>query len=254
MKKIVLGTLLVLFGNFYSYAEPPRQFFFEGTFLRAGIDGNVQSSRSGILGTTIDLDSDFGFDDTRVFAVKAGIVLRHRHEAVLNYEQYLYDQDAILATAVQFGGIEFFPHVPISSSLKLQIIGFSYGYRVINGNSGFLAVRPGIQLANYEVEVSSRLFGFQLGPTDASERLITPSLKLAGEYKLHSMITVKGELGGGWLQERKAFTLQPLLKLSPARYVSVLAGYRWVWYEYDSGGNLFDTTLSGPLFGIQVDW
>lgn len=254
MKQLFSIFIIFFFWSSLSYAETPIQFFAETFLFHTSVSGTVKASRSGMLGTEINIDSGFGFDSSLAFMGKIGLILHRKHELMLNYYRNSYSADSTFPISIRFLGLEFSPEVPVSSSLKLQMPGFFYGYRILEGNSGFLAIRPGIQIASYEVELQAKLFNRPLQPVVQSERLISPGLVFAGEYQLHSFFALKGEFFGGRFGDKGIVLIQPLLKISPHRNFSGLIGYRWGWYEQRSQGDLFDVRFSGPAFGLEIIW
>ncbi|MBD3304892.1 hypothetical protein GF339_00885 [candidate division KSB3 bacterium] len=251
----LLSWLLVVLWVSGVSAERFVQFFSEAKLLRLTIDGTVQSSRSDVLGNRIDVHNDFGFDDTTGIAGRMGLVLHRRHEVGIDVRRHEWSQDSIFSTSIRFGGLEFSPNLPVSSSLRLQSIGLFYGYRLLEGDSGFFSLRPGVQIADYKVEIERiGILGIRQETVDDSARVIVPSLEVAGEYYLHSLLALKGEIGGGWGDDRKILILQPMLKVTPYPHVSVLVGYTHIWHENDADDDWLDVTLSGLTFGAHILW
>ncbi len=254
IKRVLFCIIILLCWHSWSYAEIPMQIFLEGTFHRASIDGTVQWSEADILGTEIDLDGTFGLENTNGFAGKAGILIYRTHELVLDYQRYHLSEDTTLSTSIRFGGMDIFSNLPISPSLTFQTVGLFYGYRFVDMDLGFLSLRPGVEIVDYEVGVSASLFGFQLDSSTYSESYVVPSILIAGEYKLHPLISLTGDFSGGWLDDQAAYFVRPMLKLTLHPHLSALLGYSQIWFQDETDDNLFEVTLSGLIVGVQVVW
>lgn len=254
LKHFILSLALLILWQSWSFAEVPMQFFIEGVLHQASVEGTVQWSEIGVRGTEIDLDGVFGFGDTTALTGKAGILIQDRHEFLLDYRRYHFSEDSTLATSIQFGGTTIPSHLPISPELTFRTLGLFYGYRFLDPDSGYFSIRPGLELVDYGVEVSSNLFGFQLGTVSYAESRVVPFVLFAGEYRFHPLISLVGEFSGGWIDERAGYLVQPMLKINPYPNISALIGYSQVWYRDETDGNLFEVTLSGVVVGIQAVW
>ncbi len=255
LKRVILSLVFLMLGQSLAVAEEaPLQFFAEGFLHWVSIDGTVQWSESDVLGTEIDLDSAFGFDNTPAWAGKAGVILYRRHEFLLDFRRYQFSKDSTLNSTILFGETTIPADLPISPELRFQTVSLFYGYRFIDADSGYIAIRPGVAFVDYEVEISSNLFGFQIGPVSYSDDTIAPFVTLAGEYRIHPLFSLAGEFSGGWLDEQAGYLFQPLLKMTPHPNISAVVGYSHLWYRNETGNNLFDVTLPGPVVGVYAVW
>jgi hypothetical protein len=252
MKRILLCITIMLCWHSWSYAERPMQFFLEGAFHQASIGGTAQWSDAVVFGTEVDLDGDFGLDSVNAFTGKAGVVFYGRHELLFDYQHYSLSKEPTLSATIRFGGIAIPANLPVSSSLTFQTIGFFYGFRLINMQSGFLSLRPGFKLVDYDLGLKTSVFGFELDAREYSGSYTIPFLQVAGELKLHPMISLTGQLSGGYLGEQIAYFARPAIKVSPLPYLSAFVGYSHVWFKDDKGDNLFEITLSGLTAGLEV--
>ena len=254
MKRVLFGVLIFLCWHSWSYAEIPIQFFLEGAFHLASIDGTVQQSKADILGTENDLNGTFGFEKVNGFVGKAGMLIARTHEIVVDYQRYHLAEDTTLATSIRFEGMTIPATLPISPSLTFQTLGFFYGLRVIDLESGFLSLRPGVELVDYEVGLDANLFGVQLASLSDSKNYVVPFILIAGEYKLHPLLSFAGEFSGGWRDNQTTYFARPMVKLNLYPHISALFGYSRVWFKDDSNNNLFKVALSGLMFGIRGEW
>lgn len=258
IKRIVLCIALMVCCHSLSYAndtEIPVHFFAEMYFHRASLEGTVQQSDVNVLGTEIDLDSTLGLGDVNGLAGKVGILMYGRHEIVADYRRYHLSKDTTLATSVRFNNMNLSANLPVSPSLTFQTIGLFYGFRVINTDLGFFSIRPGVEFVDYEFGMKAGLLGFEWESETYAGDYAVPFLLIAGESKLHPLISLAGEFSGGMIDEQKAYLAQLLIKITPHPNFSALLGYSQVWFKDDgTADDLFEITLSGFLVGGQIVW
>jgi hypothetical protein len=254
MKRGLLCITILLCWHSWSYAEMPIRFFAEALLHLASIDGTVQRSDVDVLGSEIDLDGTLGLENVNGLAGKAGILIYGRHELVADYRRYHLSEDSTLSSSIRFGDIDFSANLPISPSLTFQTLGFFYGFRLIDTDLGFLSLRPGVEIVDYEVGVKASLLGFEYASSTYSESYTVPFIMIAGEGKLHPLVSLTGEFSGGRLDDQTGYLAQALLKFTPHPNISALLGYSQVWFEDETEDNPFEVTLSGLMAGIQVVW
>lgn len=252
IKCVLLCITIVLCWHSWSYAEQPIRFFLEGALHQASIDGSARWSDAVILGTEIDLDGTFGLDEVNTLTGKVGMLIYGRHELLADYQRYSLSEDPTLSATVRFGGMVIPANLPVSASLKFQTIGLFYGFRLINMESAFLSLRPGFKLVDYEVGLKTSLLGFELDSREYSGEYTIPFFQVAGEFKLHRMVSLTGEFSGGFLGEQFAYFARPAVKITPYPYISALLGYSRIWFKDEKDDNLFEVTLSGLIAGIEV--
>jgi hypothetical protein len=257
VKRVVLGLIIVL--SWYSWsaagdAERPIHVFVDALFHHAAVDGTVQKPDVDVLGTEIDLDGTLGLEDVNGLVGKAGIVIYGRHEIVADYRRYHLAEDTTLASSMHFGDMDLFANLPISPSLKFQTVGLFYGFRVIETDRGFLSIRPGVEFVKYDLGIKAGLLGFEWTSETYAADYTVPFLLIAGESKLHPLISIAGEFSGGMLDKQKAYLAQLLLKITSHPHFSALAGYSRVWFKDKTKDNRFEITFSGFLVGCQFVW
>jgi hypothetical protein len=140
----------------------------------------------------------------------------------------------------------------VSASLTFQTLGFFYGFRLIDTESGFLSLRPGFKRVSYDVGVKTSLFGFEFDSREYSGKYTIPFFQVAGEIKLHPMISLTGDFSGGFLGEQFAYFAQPAVKVNLYPPISALAGFSYIWFKDEKDENLFEVRFSGLTAGIQV--
>lgn len=256
MKHFVWGMVIVVCWPGLSVAQmtQPIRVFGEVLFHKAAIDGTVRWSDADVLGSEIDIDGTFGLKETNGWLARAGAVFYGAHELVLDYRRYHLSKQTTLSTSVQFGDFTLPLSLPVTPSLTFQAIGMFYGYRLINDDAFTLSIRPGIEWVEYEVGVEASLFGYQYTSETYTGEHTVPFFWVAGEYRFHPMLSLAGEMSGGWADEQVAYWGQAALKLALHPNIGVMVGYSRLWFKDESQGNLFDVALSGIVIGGQIFW
>lgn len=261
MKKSLLSLSLLLLlpaASFAQTTEQARPFSVWGEFLWhfAAIEGNVEFSDNDLLGSAIDLDGTFGLDNANGLWFKAGVLAYERHELVVDYRTYNFENnDTMVSSDISFGGITLPISVPVSTSLDYQMFGAFYGYRLLNLPVGYLSVRPGFEMISYEVGANADALGYEYLDENLEGDLTLPFVWLFGEGYLTQMLSAVGEFSGGWLDERAGWWAFGGLKLTPHRNFSAQAGYSYLWFQDESQEDWnFDIALSGFIVGAEVRW
>ncbi len=254
-KRLILSIIVLLICRNSFAQTPPVQFFIEGTFQRASIDGAVEWSEFEVIGSEIDFDSTFDFDDSNALLGKLGVILQGKHEFLLDYRRYHFPEGTSPNPAFDINGITVPFFLPISAEIKFQSIGLFYGYRFIRSDTGYFSIYPGIEYVDYAVDIKSAIFGAELASLEYANDNIIPYVLAKGEYQFHPKFSLTGEFWGGFLDERTAYFVRPMLKFNFNQNISVLAGYFKDWYQDKSlGDGKFEISLSGPVFGVQMIW
>ncbi len=255
-KRFLFGCfLLFLAQNSFAQTPPPVRFFLEGMYQRASIDGKVEWPELDVIGSELDLDGTFDFDDSNALHGKLGIILHHKHEFLLDYRGYHFPEATSAKTSFNVNGITVPFNMPISAEIEFRSIGLFYGFRFLESQTGYFSIRPGIEFIEYAVDLESRIFDIEVASLEYSDDHTLPFVMLSGEYHFHPSFSVAGEFSGGFMDERTAYFARPMLKFQFHPNISVLAGYSQVWYHDEaSEDGEFEITLSGPIVGVQMVW
>ncbi len=95
---------------------------------------------------------------------------------------------------------------------------------------------------------------------DASESWVDPLIGVRwiwGFVDKWSLVT-RGDIGGFGVGSQLSAQGLALIDWQPFKYVSILAGYRGLYQDYEegSGSDLFkfEATIHGPLLGVNFRW
>jgi hypothetical protein len=141
-------------------------------------------------------------------------------------------------------------------SLKQAFAEWLVGYRLINCEKGFLSVTVGGRY-NY-MNGDFRLFSGILpgrrveGETD----WVDPVIGTSGRVHLWKPISLwaKGDIGGFGAASDLTWQVQGGLEIQATRWIYSDIGWRYMKYDYTSGGFTNKTELSGPYIETGIDF
>jgi len=150
---------------------------------------------------------------------------------------------------------------PLYSTAKLGINLFifdpEFGYRLIDSKKGSLDVLGGVRVWSVETNLNVST-GVRPG-FDVSQRKtwaapvvglhgvvnVTPKFFLAGKF----------DIGGAGIGADLTTQLYGAAGYRITKHVALIGGYRWLQVDYDDeNGFLFDTQMSGLMFGAKFSW
>jgi hypothetical protein len=150
---------------------------------------------------------------------------------------------------------------PLYSTAKLGINLFildpEVGYRLVDSEKGSLDVLGGVRI--WSVETNINVTTGVLPGFDVSQRKswaapvvglhgvvnITPKFFLAGKF----------DIGGAGIGADLTTQLYGAAGYRFTKHVALIGGYRWLQVDYDDDeGFIFDTQMSGLMFGVKFSW
>jgi hypothetical protein len=150
---------------------------------------------------------------------------------------------------------------PFYSTAKLGVNIFIFdpevGYRFVDSEKGSLDVLGGVRI--WSVETNLNVTTGAMPGFDVSQRKtwaapvvglhgvanITPKFFLAGKF----------DIGGAGIGADLTTQLYGAAGYKITKHVALIGGYRWLQVDYDDeAGFLFDTQMSGLMFGAKFSW
>ena len=148
---------------------------------------------------------------------------------------------------------------PLSKKIKADVTSSFFnltgGYRVLSGTHSIDAF-AGIRYTFLEVEVT--FLRDPVKPVD-NENWVDPIFGLRYRWQMFDKwsVTLYGDAGGG---ANADLTWQGLgvVNFQPWKHVSFSLGYRGLYWDYKSGSGAdqfeWDTTIHGPIIGVNFNW
>lgn len=171
---------------------------------------------------------------------------------VLQVEKYLDAGIRMREWLVEFGGAYRFAQVPLEGNKDRMML-----FDLIGGGRYWYLysdIDVGIVLQDNGSVVSRYISG------SGSKQWIDPFIGLRTGFQLSKnfMIVLRGDVGGFSVGSKFSWNASGYFMYSPSETVSLLAGYRalYVNYEDGSGSNKFkyDVTMQGPAIGLTFQF
>ena len=177
---------------------------------------------------------------------------------IVHFETLYKDKYGILfdMNYLSIGQYKTLPEFSVDLDLDATIAELAPYYRWNSGdhNIDFL-----VGVLYSKVETNAKLSTL---PTDinVSEDWVDPyiGVRWGWSFADNWATSVKGTIGGFGVSSDFIWEGAALLSWQPWKHVRILAGYRAVGIDYETGSGLskfvYDVTLSGPVFGINFSW
>jgi len=271
MKRRCIGLVLVL-GLFFSSASAEEQksrnvldkrFTFYGGAQFYNADGEFSSTKDGQDKVEVDMD-DLDLNENWITPI-AGALINLGKRWTLRFDYFGYHDDATATAEFEFPIDDATIPVgaTVDTSLDLDIVAANIAYNFWHSDRARFGVGIGFHLANFELEVSSKLDTI-LGETTDNGKLDffapVPNLYAYGAYGFTDRFILR--YGGGWLSltygdyDGSLVFANAFLEYWPFEYVGFGAGYRYLNadIEYDPGHKKeeYDVTLPGPMLYVTL--
>jgi hypothetical protein len=143
----------------------------------------------------------------------------------------------------------------IKADVTTNFFNLAGAYRVLSGTHS-LDVLAGIRYTFLEVEVTFLRDPFK--PID-HESWVDPIAGLRYRWQMFEKwsITLYGDIGGA-VNSDLTWQALGMVKFQPWKHVSFGLGYRALYWDYDTGSGEdqfeWNTTMHGPIFGVNFNW
>jgi hypothetical protein len=165
---------------------------FTATFWKPGLDGAVASDRLGLIGSSIDLVSDLGFQNTGHQDIRLVLRPAKKHKVRFQYAHLRFGGDTILSRDITFQGQIYPISLPVQSTLTWNVMRIGYEWDFFYRPRGYIGVLVEVR----QTDLSAALTSF-LASGEVTGDAPQPALGLAGRvYPIRQLaINVEGTLG-----------------------------------------------------------
>jgi hypothetical protein len=230
-------------------------------FVHLDSDTNVQiDSSSGVIGTPVNAERDFGMDKSD-FEAKFQIMLRVGERNRVRFDYFSLDRTGFrtIDEDILFRNVELLPGDPVNSNLSIDVLSITYGYSFIHSEKFELAATLGVNVTDISARARVNTATRQVDQTEDQAGPF-PTLGLDGTYVISKRFYLDGRV-----QYFKAnvddldgslgfYELDALYRLRPN--ISFALGYELVKAHLlsarSSQAGLFNFNTQGPEFYVRV--
>lgn len=105
-----------------------------------GPEGSVTSDRLSLIGSRVDLVTDFGLESARFKDIRIVLRAAKKHRLRFQYTPLTYSADSVLTRDISFGGQVFPVSLPVKTSLSWKVWRFGYEWDFLYKSRGFVGV------------------------------------------------------------------------------------------------------------------
>jgi len=200
---------------------------------------------TGVRGQTANTEVDFGdiWDNLEgVFTVRFNALYQQKFGFLLDYN-YIN-----LGTETQTGVVD------LEVSMKTQILNLAATYRLMDG----MHTLDGVAGLRYNLlDVGIDLIGTRVSldeDTDWADPII--GARYAYQISDKWALRLYGDIGGFGVSSNFTWQGIGLIDFQPWKHVAIVAGYRAIGTDYESGSGsdkfTYDVTVHGPVVGLDI--
>ena len=225
-----------------------------GVYWHMTPSGSAAVGFEDLAGTEVDLEDDFGYDDTEA-VLGARVIIGEQVQFGASFFGLDMSSQSRIAREVRFEDTVFAADANVASAIDATFIRafarFEFGNEEIRG--GFLA---GGQYIDLEASASAEGFGDADAKTDAG----MPILGVHVEWSPHEALRLRASVvGGDWELDDidvAFFDYEATVHFVPHPSFFIGAGYRHIDIDGEDGDTLIeaDLTFSGPIAVAGCGW
>lgn len=253
MRKALL--LLTVFTFLMSLSIPTAAFELgaRGHYWWPGLNGDLKVDASGVIGTSLDLEDDFGIGDESYPVIEVFAGLGNHHFSV-SYYSADYDGSKMLAKNINFNGQTFTATTLVNSSLDYDVYDFMYQYDLIDLENflagGSLGLVGKIKLFDGNVSLSSA--------NNSTSTDFTAPIPMVG-LNLHAgvladILEARLLITGIGYSEGKMLDCLAEISYTPFPFLDIHGGYRYFAVDVDVDEVEADYKTAGPYVALTVSF
>ncbi|MEJ2689060.1 MAG: hypothetical protein P8130_03765 [Deltaproteobacteria bacterium] len=218
-------------------------------------DGTFSVSGGGFSGTSIDLDKDLGYDDSKNLTAEVALQFKDFRLAA-GFLPIKFSGQGALNRTVSFNGKSYSGTARAASDVDLKLYDVGLSYYILNFDD--LPVRfqlaPELSLKVFDASLSldgQDLIGTPLHEEESATTAI-PTVGARLRVGIADYLAVVGRLGYLELSDNSFLDADGQIEFSPIPMVGIYGGYRYFKVKVDEEGINIDANFSGPYIGAFV--
>lgn len=218
--------------------------------------GTFAVSGSGLSGTSIDLEKDLGFDDSK--DVTAEVAFQYKDLRLsAGYLPIKFSGEGTLNKTVNFGGKTYSGTARTSSDVDLKLYDVGLSYYVLNFDDIPVRFQLAPEISIKVVDASLSVDGQedQTGTSLHEEESGTAGIPTIGarlRVGFADYFAVVGRVGYMKYNDDSFLDADGQVEFSPLPLVGIYGGYRYFKVKVDESDIYLDSHFSGPYVGALV--
>lgn len=218
--------------------------------------GTFAVSGSNLAGSSIDLENDLGFDDSKNLTAEAALQFGNLRLAA-GYLPIKFSGLGQLDREITFNGQTYAANVQTSSDVDVKLYEGSIGYHVINFDDIPVRLQITPELSVKVLDANLSLTGTESGTStriheEKSATVPFPTLGARVRVGLADYLAVVGRVGYIKYRNDSFLDADGQVEFSPLPLVGVYGGYRYFDTKVDESDINLDAHFSGPYVGAFV--
>ncbi|MFZ3072842.1 MAG: hypothetical protein WA162_06340 [Thermodesulfobacteriota bacterium] len=243
-------SLMIIFTMVAVFFAAPAQAVmeFDARYWFTNLSSDVKITESGLIGTKIDLADDLGVDDSENF-LEGRITLGFGdHHIRYSYMPMSWEGDEIVTQSVNFGGKTYSAATSVKTNLDVAYHRLGYEYDIVNTLGNKIGVIAEVKYFDIDAGLKSPV-------NDESKSLAVPlpAIGVVVQVGLPAFLSVGAEITG--ITAGNAGNLidaEASLNLTPAPFVTISAGYRYLVLHAENGDDELNFKVSGPFAMVSA--
>lgn len=244
-------VLFALFGLTVAPAAADELFSLKAGYQKLNPDGQFAVSTGGLLGSTVDLDDDLGFDDSEDISLEAAVQLGD-FRLFAAYLPINFSGDGFLRETIDFNGETFVAGSHIKSEVDIDIYEAGLAWYLINTDDLPARIQLGPEIAIKYVDASIDMRDNNGVSESESVAVPVPTIGLRGRIAIADFLGVVGRAGYMEYDDNSFFDVDAQVEFSPLPLVGLFAGYRYLDVDIDEDDFMIDASFKGPYAGALI--
>jgi outer membrane protein len=224
-----------------------------GYYWFPSLDGTVKVDEAGLIGTTIDFESDLGIEDENYPSVEVFAGLG-KHHLSLTYTDFDYSGRKTLTRDIVFKGDTYPAGAVATSSIETTMIDFHYQYDFVDLENILAGFSLGgvFQVKYLDGEVSLKTTGI-----DQREDFTVPIPMLG--LNLHigllaDILEARVRGTGMGYSGNMIYEIMGEISWTPFPFIDIHGGYKSFAVDIDEDDVIFDYDTSGPYVALTLSF
>ena len=226
---------------------------FEGRYWITDLTSKAKVTEFDI-GTDIDFKDDLGLKGENFPDVRFTWYTGPKSKLRLAYTQVAYSGDKNIERTIEFDGTTYTAGTRVKTDLDVYYLRLGWAWQFINIANGKVKFGTLLEAKGFLVDISLDAPNL-IPPVKESEKFVgaLPTLGAALDINPHKIVNIFAELSGIYAGEYGYFLDgEAGVKVIPIKNLSILGGYRILYFKAEDDPDFARLKISGPFVGATL--